>query len=75
MSEPIVIDCLGEFCPMPIIKLNRVVTASDPGTLIRVLSDDEGSKADIPVWCRLKGQEFLGREPLERGWAFDVRTT
>lgn len=75
MSEPIVIDCLGEFCPMPIIKLNRVVTSTDPGTLIRVLSDDEGSKADIPVWCRLKGQEFLGRETLERGWAFDVRTT
>ena len=74
MNEPVVLDCLGQFCPMPIIRLNELVGSSAPGTLIRVLSDDEGSKVDIPVWCRMKGQEFIGREALERGWAFDLRT-
>lgn len=74
MSDPIVLDCLGEFCPMPVIRLNRLVGTSDPGTQIRVLSDDPGSKVDIPVWCRMKGHEFIGRADHEGGgWTFDVR--
>ena len=74
MSERVVLDTLGEFCPMPVIKLNKQVAQVEPGTLIEVLSDDEGSKVDIPVWCRLKGHEFVGREDRARGWAFLVRT-
>lgn len=75
MSETRILDCLGEHCPMPVIHLNELVKSSPGGTLIRVLSDDEGSKVDIPVWCRMKGQEFIGREDLpDGGWAFDVRT-
>lgn len=73
-EEPVVLDCLGEFCPMPVIHLNELVGSSEPGTLIRVLSDDEGSKVDIPVWCRMKGHTFIGREDHEGGgWAFTVR--
>jgi cysteine desulfurase len=70
----IVIDCLGEFCPMPVIKLRKAADAAAPGTLIEILSDDEGSKVDIPVWCRMRGQEFVGQEDRERGWSFLVRT-
>jgi cysteine desulfurase len=74
MSEPVLIDCIGEFCPMPVIKLNKVAEAAEPGTLIEILSDDEGSKVDIPVWCRMRNQEFIGQEDRARGWAFFVRT-
>jgi cysteine desulfurase len=74
MSEHLVIDCIGEFCPMPVIKLNKAVEAAEPGTLIEILSDDEGSKVDIPVWCRMRNQEFVGQEDRARGWAFFVRT-
>ena len=70
----VVLDCLGEFCPMPVIKLAKLVDRSAPGTVIEVLSDDEGAKVDIPVWCRMKKQEFLGREDRGRGWAFYIRT-
>ncbi|HEX9775752.1 MAG TPA: sulfurtransferase TusA family protein [Actinomycetota bacterium] len=75
MSErAVVLDTLGEACPMPLIKLKALADEQPPGTLIEVLSDDEGSKVDIPVWCRMKGQDFLGREDRERGWSFLVRT-
>ena len=76
MSEArVTLDCMGEFCPMPVIKLAKLAQTSAPGTLIEVLSDDEGSKVDIPVWCRMKGQEFVAREDRDRGWAFLVRTS
>jgi cysteine desulfurase len=74
MSERVVLDCLGEFCPMPVINLAKAASSAEPGTIIELLSDDEGSKVDIPVWCRMKGQEFVGQEDRERGWAFFVRT-
>jgi TusA-related sulfurtransferase len=74
VTDRTVLDCLGEFCPMPVIKLAKIAEESPPGTVIEVLSDDEGSKVDIPVWCRMKKQEFLGQEDRARGWAFLVRT-
>jgi TusA-related sulfurtransferase len=73
-DDAVVLDCMGEFCPMPVIKLAKLVERSEPGTVIEVLSDDEGSKVDIPVWCRMKKQEFLRTEERERGWAFYIRT-
>lgn len=73
-GEPrVVIDTLGLACPIPVIRLAKAVQAASPGAVFEVLSDDEGSKVDIPVWCRMKHQEFLGREDRERGWAFLVR--
>jgi len=71
----IVIDCLGEFCPMPVVKLNKAAEAAAPGTLIEILSDDEGSKVDIPVWARMRGQEFVSQEERDGGWAFLIRVT
>ena len=73
MTGPIVVDTLGLDCPIPIIRLAEAVEDAEPGTLFEVLSDDEGAKVDIPVWCRMKHQEFLGRSDRERGWAFLVR--
>ena len=69
----IVIDCLGEFCPMPVVKLNKAAEKAAPGTLIEILSDDEGSKVDIPVWCRMRGQELVSQEARDGGWAFVVK--
>jgi cysteine desulfurase len=71
--EPMVIDTLGDACPIPIIRLAEAVDAAPVGAVFEVLSDDEGAKVDIPVWCRMKGQEFLGRTDRDRGWAFLVR--
>jgi cysteine desulfurase len=71
--KPVVIDTLGDACPIPIIRLAEAVEDAQTGALFEVLSDDEGAKIDIPVWCRMKHQEFLGRSDRERGWAFLVR--
>jgi tRNA 2-thiouridine synthesizing protein A len=69
----IVIDCMGEFCPMPVIKLNKAVQGAAPGTTIEILSDDEGSKVDIPVWCRMRGQDLVSQEERGGGWAFLIK--
>lgn len=75
MNEALVLDCLGLRCPIPLLRLAVAVAEVPPGTTIEVLSDDEGAKVDIPVWCRMKRHEFIGRSDRARGWSFLVRTT
>jgi len=73
MSEPVVIDTLGMACPIPIIRLAEAIEEAEPGATFEIWSDDPGAKVDIPVWCRMKHHEFVGRTDRENGWAFTVR--
>ena len=60
VSPDVVVDCLGRPCPVPVIELARAVAAAEVGTVVEVLSDDPAARLDVPAWCRLRGQEYLG---------------
>jgi tRNA 2-thiouridine synthesizing protein A len=66
----IVLDCLGQRCPRPVIALARRIRTAEVGDVLRVLADDPAAANDIPAWCRMKQQEYLG-SPAES--TFDVR--
>jgi tRNA 2-thiouridine synthesizing protein A len=40
------------------------------GDVIRVLADDPAAANDIPAWCRMKQQEYLGSPEKD---AYEVR--
>jgi tRNA 2-thiouridine synthesizing protein A len=68
------LDCLGLACPIPVVRLARAVAELQVGGVVELLADDPGARVDIPVWCRLKDQEFLGqRDRVGGGWVFRVR--
>ena len=67
------VDALGRRCPIPVIELSKAIPEVEVGELVEVLSDDVASRVDIPVWCRMKGHEYVGAEPRERGTAYRVR--
>jgi tRNA 2-thiouridine synthesizing protein A len=69
------IDALGKKCPIPIIMLADRIRDVRIGQLIEVLADDPAAKSDLPAWCALKSQEFVGTTDLETGWSFLVRRT
>ncbi len=54
------LDCRGQRCPLPVIALARRLAELPMGTVLRVLADDPAAANDIPAWCRLRGQEYLG---------------
>ena len=66
----IVLDCRGQRCPLPVIALAKRIRDAGMGEVIRVLADDPAAANDIPAWCRMKRQEFLG-SPLAD--AYEVR--
>jgi TusA-related sulfurtransferase len=67
------IDTLGRRCPIPVIELARQIGDVGVGELVDVLSDDDAARVDIPVWCRMKSQEYVGASPAEHGVAYRVR--
>jgi cysteine desulfurase len=72
-DEALVVDALGRRCPIPVIELARVIGDVPLGGTVRVLADDEAARLDIPAWCEMRGQEYVGEEPAERGSAYVVR--
>lgn len=57
-----ILDCLGKPCPVPIIELAKALPTVAVGELVDVLSDDPAAAADIPAWCRMRGQAFEGAD-------------
>lgn len=70
-----ILDCLGQRCPLPVIRLARRLPEVPVGTVIRVRADDPAAAVDIPAWCRMRGQEYVGPVTVEGAPAFDVRRT
>ena len=56
------LDCMGLYCPMPIIKTAEKIKELKPGEVLEVVADDRGIKQDMPAWCQATGHEFLGVE-------------
>lgn len=69
------VDALSRRCPIPVIELAKVIGDVPVGATVRVLSDDEAARLDIPAWCEMRGQEYVGEEPVEGGTAYLVRRT
>ncbi|WP_329130968.1 cysteine desulfurase/sulfurtransferase TusA family protein [Streptomyces sp. NBC_01476] len=72
-GEGLLVDSLGKLCPIPVIDLARVIGDVPVGGLVTVLSDDEAARLDIPAWCAMRDQEYVGERPAERGTAYVVR--
>jgi tRNA 2-thiouridine synthesizing protein A len=72
-TPALTLDALGKKCPVPIIMLADRIRDVRIGQTIAVLADDPAAKTDLPAWCALKSQEFVGAEELADGWSFLVR--
>ncbi|MFJ5896121.1 cysteine desulfurase/sulfurtransferase TusA family protein [Streptomyces sp. NPDC093064] len=72
-EDALVVDALGRRCPIPVIELAKVFGNVPVGGTVRVLSDDEAARLDIPAWCEMRGQEYVGEEPADEGSAYVVR--
>ncbi|HEV8335113.1 MAG TPA: sulfurtransferase TusA family protein [Candidatus Polarisedimenticolia bacterium] len=55
-----VLDTVGFFCPIPIIKTAARMRDMRRGQILEVLSDDRVILVDMPSWCKSAGHEYLG---------------
>jgi cysteine desulfurase len=72
-EDVLVVDALGKRCPIPVIELAKVIGDVPVGGTVRVLSDDEAARLDIPAWCEMRAQEYIGEEKSDQGTAYLIR--
>jgi tRNA 2-thiouridine synthesizing protein A len=70
MKSDVTLDCVGLYCPMPIVKTAQKMKELKKGQVLEVLADDKGIRADMPAWAKATGNEYLGAE--EEGGEFKV---
>jgi tRNA 2-thiouridine synthesizing protein A len=61
------LDCRGMLCPRPIIELAKHLGDVAVGEVIAVAADDVAAATDVPAWCRMREQEFLGVDVARDG--------
>jgi tRNA 2-thiouridine synthesizing protein A len=69
------LDCVGLFCPMPILKTREALKAMAVGQTLEMLSDDPASEADMKSWTARTGHELLEIEKNGAVFRFIVRKT
>ena len=55
-----VVDARGSACPGPLLEAKKGIGKVRVGEVLEVLSNDSGTKNDIPVWAKKVGHEYLG---------------
>ena len=61
------LDCRGMLCPQPVIELGRRHTEVPIGGVVAVVVEDVAARTDVPAWCRMRGQEYLGEDTARDG--------
>jgi tRNA 2-thiouridine synthesizing protein A len=67
------LDCKGLSCPMPIIKLSKVIKKMKSGEVLEMTGTDPGSKADVPAWCEKTGNVFLEQKDEDGAFKFYIK--
>ncbi|WP_135667556.1 sulfurtransferase TusA family protein [Halorhabdus rudnickae] len=74
-TPDIELDSRGATCPGPLMDLIGKVKEVEAGTVIELLTSDEGSKNDVPEWLEEAGHELVTIEEHDDHWAIYVETT
>jgi TusA-related sulfurtransferase len=61
------LDCRGMLCPLPVIELGKRYAEVPVGGLVAVVATDVAARTDVPAWCRMRGQEYVGEDAAPDG--------
>ncbi len=72
-DRPIVIDCTGMRCPLPILHFRKAAKMIKFGQVMLLLSDDPNTHRDFAAFCHAAGHVLLGVEEQDGHWQFLVQ--
>jgi tRNA 2-thiouridine synthesizing protein A len=68
-----VVDARGTACPGPLLEAKRAIAEVPMRGIMAVLSSDEGTVTDVPLWAKKVGHEYLGTVAEAGVWRIFVR--
>ncbi len=74
LKADVQVDARGTACPGPLLEAKRAMAkVPKNGGLLEVLSSDEGTNEDIPLWAQKSKHEYLGNVEEAGYWRLFVR--
>lgn len=68
MAQEILLDCLGEACPVPLVKTEKKLTTLAVGDILVVQIDHSCAMKNIPEWARKEGHNVEIEEVDDGEW-------
>ena len=68
-----VVDCIGLYCPMPILKTREEMDKLDTGQILEVWADDPAAEEDLKAWAKHAGQKIVEIEKTDEGMKFLIQ--
>jgi tRNA 2-thiouridine synthesizing protein A len=59
------VDARGCACPGPLLEAKKGIGKVKVGEVLEVLSNDSGTKNDLPIWAKKVGHEYLGHLSMD----------
>ena len=53
------LDATGLLCPLPVLKIRKLMKNFPTGTQFRILCDDPAAVIDIPHYCQEQGHTLI----------------
>ncbi len=68
-----VLDCIGLYCPMPVLKTRQEMDKLVTGQILEVFADDPAAEEDLKAWAKRAGQKILKIEKTDEGLRFLIQ--
>jgi TusA-related sulfurtransferase len=69
------LDCIGLYCPMPVLKTREEIDKLESGDILEMLADDPAAEEDIKAWAKRTGNKLLSLEKTDDGIRFLIQKT
>jgi tRNA 2-thiouridine synthesizing protein A len=70
-----ILDCIGLYCPMPVIQTKEAIGKLAVGETLEVLADDSAAEEDLKAWAKRTGQKILEIGKTNEGMRFLIQKT
>ncbi|WP_372801546.1 sulfurtransferase TusA family protein [Paracoccus seriniphilus] len=59
MTAPVLVDARGMLCPLPVLRLRKILQGLPPGGRARLLASDPMAVVDVPHFCAGAGHVMV----------------
>ena len=59
MKPDIILDCIGLFCPIPILKVREGIDNLNENQIIELIADDPAAEEDLKYFTKTTGNELI----------------
>ncbi len=75
MAKEVTLDCMGEACPVPLIKTENALKKLTVGDMLIVQIDHSCAMKNVPEWARKEGHNVEIEEVDDGEWEIFIEKT